>query len=218
MNMNIARVAIVAAVTVESLPVIVSAQTARRTLENVVRRGQTVLVVEQTGAKVTGRVAEVSPHEIVLLTPDRRTFALDTVTRITRSDGVWNGALIGAAVGLGPAIGIWIAGACGGAYANSDRNCLIGATFVAGGASRSTLGEQPRAGGRRWLRRLLVQNAIRLREDRFAARAEERVARLHRRIRAALFPRLPARVGRRHSGEAAMTGRQAARQDGSLTC
>ena len=70
-----------------------------------------MLVVEETGAKVTGRVADVSPHEIVLLTPDRRTFALDTVTRITRSDGVWNGALIGAAVGLGPVAGGAIAGA-----------------------------------------------------------------------------------------------------------
>ena len=37
-------------------------------------------------------------------------------------------------VGLGPAIGIWITGACGGAYANSDRNCMFGAAVLAGGA------------------------------------------------------------------------------------
>jgi hypothetical protein len=103
-------------------------------VENVVQRGETVLVVDRTGAKVTGRVAEVSPNEIVLLTPDRQAFAVDTVARITRLDGVWNGALIGAAAGLAPAIGIWIAGACGGGYANSGRNCLIGASLLAAGA------------------------------------------------------------------------------------
>lgn len=133
MNMTSAPAALFF-VAVGLLPAIVDAQTAPVTLDNAVSRGQTVVIVDQTGAKVKGRVADVSSTEIVLLTPDRRMFARDTVARITRIDGVWNGALIGAAIGLAPAIGIWIAGACGGDYANSDRNCLLGAAFLAGGA------------------------------------------------------------------------------------
>lgn len=91
-------------------------------------------MADETGAKVKGRVTDVSSTEIVLPTPDRRVFSLDTVTRITRIDSVRNGALIGAPIGLAPAVGIWIAGACGGDYANSSRNCMIGAASLAGGA------------------------------------------------------------------------------------
>ena len=46
MNMNFARVAIVASLAVGLFPVVVSAQSAPGMLENV-RRGQTVLVVDE---------------------------------------------------------------------------------------------------------------------------------------------------------------------------
>lgn len=80
------------------------AQTVARSfdeLRQVLKRGQTVVVTDASGERTKGKVADVSPSSLVVLIPEARTFAEDTVTEIRTTDPLWNGALIGAAVGTG---------------------------------------------------------------------------------------------------------------------
>ena len=70
-------------------------------LRQVLRKGQTVVVTDATGQRTKGKVADVSPSSLVVLVPDARTFTERTVSEIRITDPVWNGALIGAAIGTG---------------------------------------------------------------------------------------------------------------------
>ena len=69
-------------------------------LPQVLKKGQNVVVIDAGGQRTKGRVADVSASSLVLM-PDARTFAEAAVTEIRATDPVLNGALIGAAVGLG---------------------------------------------------------------------------------------------------------------------
>jgi hypothetical protein len=70
-------------------------------LRQVLRKGQTVVVTDATGQRTKGKVTDVSPSSLVVLTPAARTFTERTVSEIRVTDRVWNGALIGAAIGTG---------------------------------------------------------------------------------------------------------------------
>lgn len=84
-------------------------------LSSVLRRGQTLVVTDNSGEETKGRLQEVSASALVLSVPNdatgRHTFAADRVMRIRRTDSVWNGALIGLAVGLGTGI-VLVRGNC----------------------------------------------------------------------------------------------------------
>jgi hypothetical protein len=83
------------------------AQTASNSFEELrllLKKGQTVVVTDATGQRTKGKVADVSPSSLVVLIPDARTFTERTVSEIRASDPVWNGALIGAAIGTGLAM------------------------------------------------------------------------------------------------------------------
>jgi hypothetical protein len=103
-------------------PATALAQTAQ-SFEDVQRRvktGQTVRVTERTGQQTTGKVAEVSPSSLTLVTEEttrdaagnerrtwtgRRTFVEATISELRRPNSVVNGALIGAGVGAG--LSLW---------------------------------------------------------------------------------------------------------------
>jgi hypothetical protein len=70
-------------------------------LGQVLKKGQTVVVTDATGQQAKGKVADVSPASVVVLIPAARTFTEHTVSEIRATDPVWNGALIGAAIGTG---------------------------------------------------------------------------------------------------------------------
>ena len=73
-------------------------------LQTVLKKGQTVIVTDASGQRVKGKLADVSPSSLVVFIPEARTFAEGTVTEIRATDPVWNGALIGAAIGTGLAV------------------------------------------------------------------------------------------------------------------
>jgi hypothetical protein len=68
-------------------------------LPELLRPGQAVIVTATDGTDRKGRIAELSPSSLVILTPDRQVYGQANVRRIRRTDSVWNGVLIGAAVG-----------------------------------------------------------------------------------------------------------------------
>src|SRR5258707_14983021 len=70
-------------------------------LRQVLKRGRTVVVVDASGERTKGRVADVSPSCLVVRIPAARSFAEGTVTEIRATDPWSNGALIGAAIGTG---------------------------------------------------------------------------------------------------------------------
>jgi hypothetical protein len=75
-------------------------------LQGMLKVGQTVYVMDETGRQTKGKVAGVSASALTMLVPEKRTFTEGTVTRINRADAVWNGALIGLGVGAIP--GAWL--------------------------------------------------------------------------------------------------------------
>jgi hypothetical protein len=86
------------------------AQTARtfEDLARVVSANDLVVVTDEAGNKIKGRVVDVSASALGVSAANRsssaldtRTFADGTVRKITAADPVWNGAIIGAAAGVG---------------------------------------------------------------------------------------------------------------------
>ena len=73
-------------------------------LQTVLKKGQTVIVTDASGQRIKGKVADMSPSSLVVFIPEARTFAEGTVTEIRATDPLWNGALIGAAIGTGLAV------------------------------------------------------------------------------------------------------------------
>ena len=76
-------------------------------LPEVLKPGTTVIVTDEKGEQTNGKVSELSPASLRLLTGQvQRTtvFPADRVTRVSRLDSRLNGFLIGAAVGAVPGI------------------------------------------------------------------------------------------------------------------
>lgn len=71
-------------------------------LPDSVRPGLKVEIVDEAGASVEGRLQEVSSQSVRVSTRRGITdVPIDSIVRITRPDGIKNGALIGLAVGIG---------------------------------------------------------------------------------------------------------------------
>jgi len=70
-------------------------------LERILRTGQTVEVVDAGGQRTRGKIAELAGASLVVLVPATRTFTEADVVEIKAIDRLWNGALIGGAVGAG---------------------------------------------------------------------------------------------------------------------
>jgi hypothetical protein len=73
-------------------------------LRQILKRDQTVVVTDANGQRTKGKVAEVSPSSLVVLTPEARAFAEGTITEIRAADPLRNGTLIGAGIGTGLAM------------------------------------------------------------------------------------------------------------------
>jgi hypothetical protein len=82
-------------------PTVVLAQPAQTfdDLSRVARPGQAVVVTDTSGERIRGRLTEVSASELVVDDGGPRRFQAGTITRVERADSVWNGLLIGAALG-----------------------------------------------------------------------------------------------------------------------
>jgi len=65
------------------------------------KKGQTVLVTDNTGRETKGQVADVSGDFLTLGTSAKQSFARETITTVRRTDSLKNGALIGAGIGAG---------------------------------------------------------------------------------------------------------------------
>jgi hypothetical protein len=87
-------------------------------LSEILTPGVEVIVRDDTGAKTRGWVSAVSAEELVVFyearswfgrEPALRTFTMDSIGRIDAPDSPWNGALLGAAVGVGVAIWVYSA-------------------------------------------------------------------------------------------------------------
>ena len=89
-----------------TLPGVVHAQAPAHSFEQLRQAltiGQTIVVTDTTGQRTKGTLAEVIavPPSLTIVGRGRRTFPADAVLEIRRPDGLWNGALIGAGVGIG---------------------------------------------------------------------------------------------------------------------
>jgi hypothetical protein len=87
--------------TLALLPCAAQAQTPAHSFEELqhsVRIGQHVVVTADNGRKTTGTVRDVSPSSITVGTS---VFPESAVRELRRADRLWNGALIGAAIGTG---------------------------------------------------------------------------------------------------------------------
>jgi hypothetical protein len=84
-----------------TVPLIASAQPAQ-TLDDMARKvrpGQTVVVTDTSGARIHGRLLDVSPSEMVVDADGTRRVEASAIAKVQRTDSVWNGLLIGAAAG-----------------------------------------------------------------------------------------------------------------------
>ena len=57
----------------------------------ILRRGQTVVVIDHSGRETKGRVDLVDGSSLTLVTFDTDTFTESEVSQIRRTDSVWNG-------------------------------------------------------------------------------------------------------------------------------
>jgi hypothetical protein len=73
-------------------------------LQQVLKKGQTVVVTDASGQRTRGKVADVSAFSVVVFIPETRTFTEAMVTDIRATDSLSNGALTGAAIGTGLAM------------------------------------------------------------------------------------------------------------------
>ena len=101
---SLTRCFVLAAATLTSLtPANAIAQTASNSfeqLQNIVSTGQIVVVTDDTGRKIKGKIASISGSSLVIQSTDRLIFAESAVTEVRRTDSLWNGTLIGAGVGF----------------------------------------------------------------------------------------------------------------------
>ena len=72
-------------------------------LQRLLHSGNTVFVIDTTGSETKGKVVDVSPSALVLdVNGNRHRMEHDSIRQVQRyGDSLWNGLLIGAAVGTG---------------------------------------------------------------------------------------------------------------------
>jgi len=76
-------------------------------LIGIVKADETVIVTDMNGRRVKGALTAVDKDSLSLAMDDRtQTFARSEVSTVRVTDGLGNGALIGAGAGLGTALGI----------------------------------------------------------------------------------------------------------------
>jgi hypothetical protein len=70
-------------------------------LQQSLKAGQEVILTDDRGGQIRGKVAELSASALVVLGREKRTFAEDNVreVRLLQGDPTWNGTLIGMGVG-----------------------------------------------------------------------------------------------------------------------
>jgi hypothetical protein len=92
-----------------------TSETSFRSLAAGVQRGDTLQVIDADGQKTTGRFESISASSIVLLVDGQpRDIPASTVRRIVRlRDPLWNGAALGAVMGLVAGAGGCAKGDCG---------------------------------------------------------------------------------------------------------
>lgn len=121
------------------LPSNARAQTATQSfteLQGMLRRGQMVVVTDESGRETQGKLAELSVSSLVIFTKEKthdsrgmehetwtakQSFAEGAIKEIRRRDSLGNGALIGLAVGAIPAVVAAVV--FGGACANEGGSC-----------------------------------------------------------------------------------------------
>lgn len=84
------------------------AQTVTRSfdeLQQVLKLGETILITDESGRQTKGKVAGVSGASLTVLAPEQQIFPARSVAQIRRTDSLWNGALIGAGVGVAVYVG-----------------------------------------------------------------------------------------------------------------
>jgi hypothetical protein len=91
-------------------------------LQPLVKVGEQVVVTDANGLRTKGRISDLSPSTLVILTPQQKSFSESGVTAIRRTDSVWNGALIG--LGAGGAL------ALAGFAATGDSDAWYGWAYV----------------------------------------------------------------------------------------
>jgi hypothetical protein len=105
-------------------------------LQRILRVGQPVVVTDQTGREVKGKVADLSTSTLVIRARETRTFSAENVTEIRRTDSDWNGVLIGLGAGYVGMLG-FVRQTCG--RPGYDDECAaiarpIGWVFIPAGA------------------------------------------------------------------------------------
>ena len=127
-------------------------------LRQVLKPGQTVLVIDASGHRTRGRVAELppSPSSLVLLAAKPRTFAEGTVTEIQATDSLLNGALIGGGIGMALATWDYLIDP------SEPGNAAIFAVAIAGGTAIGVGIDRAIAGGRVLYRSRQQRHSLRI--------------------------------------------------------
>ena len=68
-------------------------------LQQIAEVGQRVVVVDTSGARIKGRLTQLSARKLVVSTPESRVFDEATVAKLEAADSLLNGMLMGALVG-----------------------------------------------------------------------------------------------------------------------
>lgn len=91
-----------------STPVAASAQTDADEIRRRVKEGQKIVIVDDQGRELTGRIGELRADALMLLVDrDRTDVPYDRILRIDRPrDGLSDGALIGLGIGAGLGLGL----------------------------------------------------------------------------------------------------------------
>lgn len=115
---TVRRIALLSAGLLLVIPRSTQAQAPATTLEDLaqrVRSGSTVTVTDDTGRKVTGKLAQLTPEQLVLLVGDqKRVFTGQTITEVRQRerDSIVNGLVIGGAIGTAPLIFLAVTDFC----------------------------------------------------------------------------------------------------------
>jgi len=133
-------------------PASAEAQTTARSFEEltrIVRPEEAVIVTDMTGRRNKGTIAAIDGDSLSLATDGRtQIFARSEVSAVRVLDGLGNGALIGAGIGLGSALGIL--GVAGSKHGYVLPSAKVGAPLLLSGVGAlvGALVDRAREGGR----------------------------------------------------------------------
>jgi hypothetical protein len=133
-------------------PVSAEAQTLARSFEElrgIVKAEEPVIVTDMRGRSIKGALTTVDDDSLLIVTGGRtQTFTRSEVNTVRVADGLGNGALIGAAAGLGAALGILAIAGSGNGYVLPLAK--VGAPFLLSGigALVGVLVDRAHPGGR----------------------------------------------------------------------